>query len=162
MLPKNTGLVHLPALMSSISRCIYVIRGHKVMLDVDLAELYGMTTKRLNEQVKRNRKRFPTDFMFRLTVNEAETVISLRSQIATFAGWTVFRGETDAAAWRYGLGYRLHELADGTKHLPEPGIIFLPHLAQLAYQFLTPRGELAQLHKRTHDHDVHRNGAVAV
>jgi hypothetical protein len=49
MLPKNTGLVHLPALMSSISRCIYVIRGHKVMLDVDLAELYGVTTKRLNE-----------------------------------------------------------------------------------------------------------------
>ena len=83
MLPKNTGLVHLPSLMSSISRCIYVIRGHKVMLDADLAELYGVTTKRLNEQVKRNRKRFPTDFMFRLTVNEAEIVISLRSQIAT-------------------------------------------------------------------------------
>jgi hypothetical protein len=83
MLPKKTGLVHLPALMSSISRCIYVIRGHKAMLDVDLAELYGVTTKRLNEQVKRNRKRFPADFMFRLTAAEAGTVMSLRSQIAT-------------------------------------------------------------------------------
>jgi hypothetical protein len=83
MLPKKTGLVHLPALVSSINRCIYMIRGHKVMLDVDLAELYGVTTKRLNEQVKRNRKRFPADFMFRLTASEAETVMSLRSQIAT-------------------------------------------------------------------------------
>jgi len=83
MLPKKTGVVHLPALVSSISRRIFVIRGHKVMLDVDLAELYGVTTKRLNEQVKRNRRRFPSDFMFRLTRSEAETVMSLRSQIAT-------------------------------------------------------------------------------
>jgi hypothetical protein len=82
-MPRKTGLVHFPALVSSIKRCIYVIRGHKVMLDVDLAELYGVTTKRLNEQVKRNRKRFPLDFMFRLTASEAQTVMALRSQIAT-------------------------------------------------------------------------------
>ena len=69
--------------MSSISRRIYVIRGHKVMLDVDLAQLYGVPTKRLNEQVKRNRKRFPPDFIFRLTTAEAEVVMSLRSQTAT-------------------------------------------------------------------------------
>src|SRR6266849_11025801 len=46
-----------------IERRIYFIRTHKVMLDSDLAELYGVTTKRLNEQVKRNIDRFPTDFM---------------------------------------------------------------------------------------------------
>src|SRR5512132_3134343 len=80
MLPKNTGLVHLPSLMSSISRFIYVIRGHKVMLDADLAELYGVTTKRLNEQVKRNIDRFPTDFMFRMNQEESDR---LRSQFAT-------------------------------------------------------------------------------
>ncbi|MBI4468853.1 MAG: ORF6N domain-containing protein [Acidobacteria bacterium] len=57
-----------------------LIRGHKVMLDADLAELYGVNTKRLNEQVKRNLGRFPTDFMFQLTRKEAE---ALRSQIAT-------------------------------------------------------------------------------
>ncbi|HEV7396419.1 MAG TPA: ORF6N domain-containing protein [Pyrinomonadaceae bacterium] len=56
-----------------------MIRNHKVMIDVDLAELYGAPTYRLNEQVKRNRKRFPEDFMFQLTKDEAE---SLRSQIA--------------------------------------------------------------------------------
>ncbi|HZE68940.1 MAG TPA: ORF6N domain-containing protein [Pyrinomonadaceae bacterium] len=62
-----------------IERRIYLIRGHKVMIDVDLAELYGVPTHRLNEQVKRNRKRFPEDFMFQLTKEESE---SLRSQIA--------------------------------------------------------------------------------
>jgi len=49
-----------------IEQKIYLIRGHKVMLDSDLAKLYGVTTKRLNEQVKRNCKRFPSDFMFKL------------------------------------------------------------------------------------------------
>lgn len=59
---------------------IFLIRGHKVMLDSDLAELYGVTTKRLNEQVKRNKERFPSDFMFQLTSDEAKR---LRSQFAT-------------------------------------------------------------------------------
>jgi len=49
---------------------IYLIRGMKVMLDMDLAELYGVETKRLNEQVKRNRDRFPDDFMFQLDRQE--------------------------------------------------------------------------------------------
>jgi hypothetical protein len=64
----------------SIERSILLIRGHKVLIDVHLATLYGVTTKRLNEQVKRNRARFPEDFMFQLT---AEEVASLRSQFAT-------------------------------------------------------------------------------
>lgn len=59
---------------------IYFIRNQKVMLDKDLAELYQVETKRLNEQVKRNLKRFPDDFMFQLTVPEFE---NLKSQIAT-------------------------------------------------------------------------------
>jgi hypothetical protein len=62
-----------------IERRIYLIRGHKVMIDADLAELYEVPTYRLNEQVQRNRKRFPNDFMFRLTKPESE---ALRSQIA--------------------------------------------------------------------------------
>lgn len=59
---------------------IYFIRGHKVMLDHDLARLYGVETKRLKEQVKRNLERFPNHFMFQLTPQENEV---LRSQIAT-------------------------------------------------------------------------------
>lgn len=68
----------LPTLI--IQQKIYIIRGEQVMLDHDLAELYGMETKRLKEAVKRNINRFPADFMFQLTKEEFE---SLRSQIAT-------------------------------------------------------------------------------
>jgi len=57
-----------------------LIRGHKVLLDSDLAELYGVPTKRLNEQVRRNEKRFPPDFMLELSHEEAE---ALRSHFAT-------------------------------------------------------------------------------
>lgn len=59
---------------------IYHIRGHKVMLDEELAGLYEVSTKRLNEQVKRNSNRFPEDFMFQLTVQEFS---DLKSQFAT-------------------------------------------------------------------------------
>ncbi len=62
-----------------VERRILLIRGQKVMLDTDLAELYQVQTFRLNEQVKRNRTRFPEDFMFRLTKEEAR---SLTSQFA--------------------------------------------------------------------------------
>ncbi|MCE9586193.1 ORF6N domain-containing protein [Candidatus Uhrbacteria bacterium] len=55
---------------------IFLIRGQKVMLDRDLAELYGVKTQVLNQAVKRNSKRFPEDFMFQLTLNEAEYLIS--------------------------------------------------------------------------------------
>ena len=67
--------------VESIERRIYLIRGHKVMLDSDLAALYQVPTKRLNEQVNRNLKRFPADFMFRLTRAEAQALN--RSQFAT-------------------------------------------------------------------------------
>jgi len=55
---------------------IFVLRGHKIMLDFDLAALYGVGTKRLNEQVKRNRKRFPPDFMFQLERKEKNELVA--------------------------------------------------------------------------------------
>jgi hypothetical protein len=66
--------------VEEIEQAILSIRGQKLMLDSDLARLYGVPTRRLNEQVRRNRDRFPADFMFELT--DAETA-GLRSQIAT-------------------------------------------------------------------------------
>ena len=66
--------------LESIERRIYVVRGEKVMLDADLANLYEVETKNLNKAVKRNLGRFPEDFMFRLTKQEAE---SLRFQTGT-------------------------------------------------------------------------------
>lgn len=64
----------------SIEKMIFIIRGQKVMMDSDLAELYGVETKRLHEQVKRNISRFPDDFMFECDSDELE---DLRSQFAT-------------------------------------------------------------------------------
>lgn len=63
-----------------VNNLIFEVRGFKVMLDQDLADLYDVPTKRLNEQVKRNKERFPPDFMFELSNEECE---SLRSQFAT-------------------------------------------------------------------------------
>jgi hypothetical protein len=67
-------------LSPAIEKRIFVVRERQVMLDEDLADRYGVETKRLIQQVKRNLKRFPPDFMFQLTKAEAE---ALRSQIAT-------------------------------------------------------------------------------
>ena len=73
---QETNLI----VFEQIENKIYNIRGERVMLDSDLAEIYNVTTKRLNEQVRRNADRFPEDFMFQLTEKEVE---GMRSQIAT-------------------------------------------------------------------------------
>jgi len=75
---KNTSKIFQESVV--IESLIHIIRGQKVILDADLARIYGVTTKRLNEQVKRNIKRFPSDFMFRITKGECD---NLKSQIAT-------------------------------------------------------------------------------
>lgn len=74
-MPKRRGT---PAYL--VESRILFLRHRRVIVDADLAELYGVSVKRLNQQVKRNRERFPSDFMFRLTGKEHE---SLRLQIAT-------------------------------------------------------------------------------
>ena len=66
----------VPVRVADIQRRILMIRGEKVVLDADLAEFYDVTTKRLNEQVKRNRGRFPEDFAFRLTEDERSEVVA--------------------------------------------------------------------------------------
>ena len=74
---KVTAAVTMPA---PIERRILMLRGQRVLLAADLAELYGVETKRLNEQVRRNAERFPEDFMYQLTAAEYD---ALRSQFAT-------------------------------------------------------------------------------
>jgi hypothetical protein len=73
---SNTSLIPIEI----IEKAIYLIRGEKVMLDRDLANLYGVETKMLNRAVKRNLKRFPSDFMFQLAADEVDV---LRYQIGT-------------------------------------------------------------------------------
>ena len=74
---KKRALIVPP---DTVESRILTIRGQKVILDSDLAAIYGVTAKRLNEQIKRNLKRFPSDFLFRLT---REEFVNLRSQFAT-------------------------------------------------------------------------------
>src|SRR5436189_4718792 len=69
-----------PREIQTVEKAIHLVRGQRVMLDSDLAAIYGVTTKRLNEGLKRNRQRFPGDFAFQLT---AEEFVALRSQFAT-------------------------------------------------------------------------------
>jgi len=75
---ESTSLV----IVSRIDQAILLIRGEKVMLDSDLASIYGVTTKRLNEQVKRNPGRFPSDFMFKLTEEEKLEVVAKCDRLA--------------------------------------------------------------------------------
>ncbi len=81
---------------------IFIIRGHKVILDSDLAELYGVPTRRLNEQMKRNRRRFPEDFTFRLTSRE---VAEWKSQLATFKEDANLRSQFATSKGRGGRRY---------------------------------------------------------
>jgi hypothetical protein len=89
MKPKhNSPVASLPLSLELIKRRIFIVRGQEIMIDGDLAELYQVPTFRLNESVKRNRSRFPEDFMFQLTKEEAQNltsqfaISSLRSQNA--------------------------------------------------------------------------------
>jgi hypothetical protein len=69
---QPTGTTTTLVQLERITRSILVLRGQRVILDRELAAIYGVTTKRLNEQVKRNAERLPEDFMFQLTPAQAE------------------------------------------------------------------------------------------
>lgn len=99
---------------ATIEAKIMLLRGQKVMLDSDLARLYGVPTKALNRAVKRNRERFPEDFMFRLTAAEAK---ALRFQIETLDSKTDGRSE-GASALR---------CQNGTSNVGRGGRRYLPH-----------------------------------
>ena len=77
----NKKLVAVDLTENSIETMIYEVRGERVMLDFDLARIYGYTTRKLNEQVKNNIKKFPADFMFQLSRQELDQI--LRSKKST-------------------------------------------------------------------------------
>ncbi len=93
----------------AVERLIITIRGQKVILDADLAALYGVTTKRLNEQFRRNRKRFPEDFAFQLTAPELSEI---RSQIAAASQKpSILRSQIATSSSHGGRRYRPHGCA---------------------------------------------------
>ena len=100
-----------------IASCIYLIRGEKVMLDSDLAELYGAETRALVQAVKRNAERFPEDFMFQLVDSEFQ---NLRSQIVTLkAGRGQHRQYLPLRFHRTGRGHAVQRTAQRPGHRGE-------------------------------------------
>ncbi len=89
MMEKELELIELT--QSNIESMIYVIRGQKIMLDFDLAKIYGYETKYLNRQVQRNIEKFPEDFMFRLNEKEVET-LSRCQNVTTIMQTTGIKG----------------------------------------------------------------------
>ncbi len=74
---RNVAIPKSIVPVERVAKTILQMRDQKVILDADLARLYGVTTKRLNEQVKRNRDRFPEDFMFQLSLEEKAEVVAI-------------------------------------------------------------------------------------
>ena len=109
----------------SLEPLIFAIRGHRVMLDADLARLYGVDTKRFNEAFKRNRNRFPEDFAFQIT--DAE-YLDLRSQIATSSSQETDSTEKNADRSQFATSSR-----GGRRYLPW---VFTEHGALMAANIL--------------------------
>jgi hypothetical protein len=130
---------------------ILVIRGHRVMLDADLGELYGVSTSRLNEQVKRNKDRFPGDFMFRLSREES---LALRSQFATSNGGRGGRRYRPNAFTEHGAVMLASVLS--SPRAVQASIAVVRAFIRLR-QFLASRQKLAlkllELEKRLGEHD---------
>jgi len=133
-----------------IERKIFVIRGQKVMLDRDLAKLYGVSTGRFNEQMKRNIRRFPEDFMFQLTKDELEILIS---QIA-ISRWGGIR-KLPYAFTEQGVAMLSSVL--NSERAIQVNIAIMRAFVKIR-QFLSTHKELArkleELEKKTAKHDV--------
>ena len=133
-----------------VERTILTIRGRKVMIDADLAKLYGVTTKRLNEQIRRNRDRFPNDFMFQLTAREKNEVVANCDHLSQLKFSTVF----PYAFTEHGAIMAASVL--NTRRAIEASIFVVRAFVKLR-ELLTTHKELAQkladLERRLEDHD---------
>lgn len=139
--------------LERIQSHILVLRGVRVILDADLAALYGVPTKRLNEQVKRNARRFPEDFMFRLTENEATDLLRSRSQFATLK-----RGQNikhlPFAFTEHGAIQAANVLnSDTAIEMGVQVVRAFNHLRRIFADHRMLAGKLAELEKRLGDHD---------
>jgi len=123
-----------------LEQAIIVIRGHKVLLDTDVAALYGVETRRLNEQVRRNAVRFPPDFMFQLTAPELE---NLKSQIATSSSkWEVngscrLLSQSTERSWRVRVEL---DQSRGYEHLGRPRLCPIAQVPVDAQRISDPVG----------------------
>lgn len=133
-----------------IENHILTIRGQRVILDVDLAKLYAVTTKRLNEQIKRNKDKFPEDFIFRLTKNEKEEVVANCDHLAQLK----FSRITPYAFTEHGVIMAANVL--NSVRAIEISILVVRtfiHLRQIPLIHKALRSKLSDLELRLNDHD---------
>lgn len=140
---------------------IVVLRGQRVLLDRDLAILYGVATKRLNEQVQRNLRKFPADFMFQLTREEATHLLASRSQIATLK-----RGQNvkhlPRAFTEHGAIQAANVLnSDAAVEMSVQIVRAFVHLRQIMVNHKALAAKLAELDARVGNHDKHLKTIVA-
>jgi hypothetical protein len=134
-----------------ILKNIMVIRGEKIILDSDLAELYGVATRRLNEQVRRNIEKFPEDFMFQLTEDEFE---NLKSQFATSSSGWGGRRKLPLAFTEYGALQAANVL--NSERANKMSVFIVRAFIRLREMALTNARlseKLAELERRVSDHD---------
>jgi hypothetical protein len=138
-----------------IESVIIVIRGQRAVLASDLAEIYGVETRALNQAVKRNRERFPEDFLFRLTRSEAETLAASRSQFVTLK-----RGQNikylPYAFSEYGAIMAANVLNSG--HAVRMSVFVVRAFVRLRQMVATHKemaAKLEELERRVASHDTH-------
>lgn len=145
------GVAVIP--VESIERKIYVIRGSKMMLDSDLADLYEVPTKALNQAVRRNLDRFPVDFMIQLT---AEEDASLRSQIVTSSGGHGGRRYMPYAFTEHGVAMLSSVLS--SRRAIQLNILIVRAFVRLR-EYLATHTDLAQklkdVERTQHEHGAH-------
>jgi len=129
---------------------ILLIRGEKVLIDADLAELYGVSTKRLNEQLKRNRSRFPDDFVFQLSKSEKEEVVANCDHLANLK----FSNTLPHAFTEHGAIMAATVLnSDAAVEMSVFVVRAFVHLRQAALQSEKLSRKLSEIERRLADHD---------
>jgi phage regulator Rha-like protein len=147
------------ALARRVDSRILFLRGHKVILDSELSELYGLTVKRLNEQVKPNIARFPSDFFFRLTRTERD---SLRSQIATSNNGRGGRRYPPFAFTEHGANMAASVL--NSKRAIQMSIFVIRAFVRMREALAANQqivAKLAELERRLENHDTNIQGLLA-
>jgi hypothetical protein len=156
-------------IIRSIQNRIYEIRGERVMLDFDLAELYGVATKVLNQAVKRNSRRFPGDFMFRLSTTEwndvrsqsvtaSQSSLSQRSHIVTASQGRRNTGVTPYAFTEQGVAMLSGVLnSDKAINMNIAIMRAFIEIKRLATQQMDFRTQLREIKERLGEHDIQLN-----
>ena len=142
-----------------IEQSILLIRGHKVMLDADLAQLYGVPTKVLNQAVKRNKNRFPPDFMFQLTEAEKDGVVTVCDHLRRLR----FSPSLPHAFTEYGA-IMLATVLNSQRAI-EASIYVVRAFVRLREALATHRAvarKLAELERRIESHDEHIQSPLSV